>query len=191
MIYTIKKGHHIDRSVKALVARFYYRFLKSINVRKTHSIQFSFRILSDPYDIRPDPDQLDSSKLFGVNLNKNNPSNYDAAIVTFQSNPEKGTWDIAPYFNYDKGKFVRPNEISVKRGQDVSGEIRFIHDSLVKIKIFTDEKAIEAQYLWDKDFRKAAYILPWHGGADNNKDGTGGVAPTDIKIQLTFHCKKL
>lgn len=184
--FKLPKGKNTSYSLRRLWYRFFPR-----RIRPGDVIEFSARILTEPYDIRPDKDQSDRHKLFGVTRNVFGPSNKDAAMVSFQANPEQGTWDITQYFNYDK-KWVTGAEGFLQSVTDeLTGQIIF--ESLYKIKILIYINGAELQpleFTWDKPCKYVGLILPWHGGKDNDGNGIGGVSPIDLIINLNWKWKR-
>lgn len=181
----IPKGKHYDFSL----SRLWYRFIPFL-YKKNKVISFEANILTEPYDIRPDPDQADRHKLFGINLNFWKASNQNSIMVSFQPNPEDNTWDIAAYVN-DSGSWVHFAETSSKSGDKIRGE--FVLESRRRIRLYiyvNDEKVNYDGYFhtWNNTkVRFPSLILPWHGGKDNDGNGVGGVAPVGIDIELDIN----
>jgi len=181
--YKIPKGKHTTYNLHRLWNRFFPK-----RVKKNYSLHFKAEILSMPYDIRPDADQNDRHKLVGLPLKVFSKGNKNAALVSFQPNAETGKWDIAPYFN-DDFDFDWGEELNVPVGEVFRGEIKFIQTDTVKITIEYLNKTVEMKYKWDFDAKYTGFILPWHGGKDNDGNGLGGVSPKDLYIKLDLKWK--
>lgn len=182
MRIVIPKGKHYDFSL----ARLWYRFIP-FRYRKNKVISFEAVILTEPYDITPDPDQSDRHKLFGINLNGYRASNVNAVIVSFQANPQDATWDLAIYGNEDKLFTYRP-EFQSKVGDKIRGEFKLLSRNEIELTIYLNgEKIIQTPYvyIWNNaSILFPTLILPWHGGKDNDRNGIGGISPVDIRIKL-------
>lgn len=183
MIIKIPKGKHYDCNLSRLRHRFIpFRY------KKNKVIAFEAQILTDPYDIRPDRDQMDRHKLFGINLNFWKPSNQNSMMVSFQANPEKGTWDIANYVNVG-GDFVPHVEFPSKKGDIIKGEFKLVARNAIELYTYLNGEPMTWNpyfYNW-RNTAKIKYpslILPWHGGKDNDGNGIGGVSPVDLTIGL-------
>ena len=186
MNITIPKGKHYAVSL----SRLWHRFIPFC-YKKNKVIVFEAQILSQPYDIRPDTDQDDRHKLFGINLNGYKASNVNAMMLSFQANPQDNTWDLMTYTNEDKNWIQRP-EFPSKPGDKIRGEFKLLSRNSIELTIYVnEEKVLQTPYVYT--WRKAkikfpVLILPYHGGKDNDGNGIGGVAPEDI--QLTLNIKK-
>lgn len=186
MNITIPKGKHYDFSI----ARLGHRFIP-FKYKKNRVISFEAVILTEPYDISPDPDQNDRHKLFGINLNGYRASNVNAVMVSFQPNPQDATWDLSIYGNENKLFSFRP-EFPSKPGDKIRGEFKLLSRNEIELTIYLNgEKIIQTPYVYIWNNASICFptlILPWHGGKDNDGNGIGGVAPEDI--QLTLNIKK-
>lgn len=182
MNITIPKGKHYDFSI----ARILHRFLP-FRYRVDRVIVFEAEILTPPYDIRPDADQSDRHKLFGINLNCFKPSNHNAIMLSFQANPETNTWDLSIYMNDNKAWTDRP-EFPSKVGDKIRGEFKLTSRNSIEVTVYLNgEKVIQTpfKYIWlNNTINFPALILPWHGGKDNDENGIGGVSPVDLRINL-------
>ncbi len=180
--YNIPKGKHLDLNLHRILTR-----LKPIRIRKGLTIKFEARILTEPYDIRPDPDQNDRHKLFGVGLKwftlKNNKN---AALISFQPDPANNRWNLAPYANRSFGWETGLN-FPVKTGEYFTGEIYFEEKNVISFTLnngLTD--SFPFIYDWDFTPKYGSILLPWHGGKDNDGNGIGGVSPVDLEIKMSY-----
>lgn len=182
MDITISKGKHYDLSL----CRLYYRFIP-FKYKRGKVISFTARILSEPYDIRPDADQHDRHKLCGINLNFWRPSDINSIMLSFQANPEKGTWDLSPYVNVD-GNFVPYAEVQSKPGDEIQVDFKMVSRNKIEVYMYINGVSCVWNpyfYIWDNaKIQYPALILSWHGGKDNDGNGIGGVSPEDIRIEL-------
>lgn len=179
--FKLPKGKNTSYSLR----RLWYRFFPK-RIRAGDKLSFSAQILTEPYDIRPDADQSDRHKLFGITRNVFRASNKDAAMISFQANPEQKTWDITQYFNYDK-KWKTGLEGFAKALDTIEGQIVFVDEYTIKIYISINGKEIlPLEFTWDKPCRYVGLFLPWHGGKDNDGIGIGGISPVDLFINLKW-----
>ena len=182
MNITIPAGKHYDFSL----SRLWYRFVP-FRYKKNKVISFTAKILSEPYDIRPDADQDDRHKLFGINLNFWKPANVNSIMVSFQPNPKSGTWDIAMYVNDEKGWVFHP-EFPSKPGDEIRADFKLVSRNRIELYIYLNgERMVWNPYFYewqDSEIRFPSIILPWHGGKDNDGNGIGGISPVDLRIQL-------
>lgn len=185
MQITIPKGKHYDLNL----ARIWHRFIPFC-YRKDRVIVFEARILTEPYDIRPDSDQDDRHKLCGISLNGYNESSVNAIMTSFQANPETGTWDIMIYVNDNRAWVPRP-EFPSKPGDIIRSEFRLKYRNSIELTIYINgEKVLQTPYVYtwlNSKIKFPALILPYHGGQDNDGNGIGGVAPEDIHIELKIN----
>lgn len=190
MKITIPKGKHYDLSL----SRIWHRFLP-FSYRRGKVIVFEARILTEPYDIRPDPDQSDRHKLFGINLNFYKPSDHNSIMVTFQANPKDNTWDSNVYVNalVDGVKSWVPfPEFQTKAGDLIRAEFTLQSRTSITVDIYLNGNKVNYDpyiYTWTNgnSIRFPSLILPWHGGEDNDNNDIGGVAPVDIAIELAIN----
>ena len=180
--YTIQKGKHFQFNLHRLIRR-----LLPIRARKGKALQFQAVIENEPYDIRPDPDQADRHKLIGFGLKWFTIyNNKDAAMISFQPDPGKGVWNICAYVNHDFG-WSTGDELEVLPGEQFAGRIELIGSNTVEIVIWNKQVRTQAfYYTWRRRPRLLAQLLPWHGGADNEGNGIGGVAPEELNIRLDY-----
>lgn len=183
MYIVIPKGKHYDPSL----TRAYYRFLPFC-YKRNKVITFNAKILTEPYDIRPDADQLDQHKLCGINLSFWKESNVNAIMTSFQANPKDGTWDIYPYVNVNRNFVPGVRLFQSKPGDSIRSEFKLINRNTIHLSIYHNDEPVISNpysYRWnDAKVRYPALILPYHGGKDNDGNGIGGVAPIDIHIEL-------
>lgn len=181
----IKKGKHYQPSL----SRFWYRFVP-FRYKAGKVLTFKARIHTEPYDIRPDADQSDIHKLFGINLNFYRASNVNSVMVGFQADPTDGCWNLCIYGNEDKAFSYRPMFPS-KPGDEIKCEFRLVSRNSIELTIYVNEKrTIQTPYvyIWNNArINFPSIILPWHGGEDSDKNGIGGVAPVDLYIDLKIN----
>jgi len=181
MNITIPRGKHYQFSLSRLWHRFMPFFSKTV--------VFEAQILSEPYDIRPDADQMDRHKLFGVNTRFWKPSNFNSMMVSFQANPESNTWDIAIYVNDNKAWVHRP-EIKTKAGDKITGIFTRLDKYTLSVTLWVNGNKVNQtpfRYTWGESIFLPAKILSWHGGKDNDGNGIGGVSPVDLNIILNIY----
>jgi len=180
--YKIPKGKHTSYTLHRIFHRFWPK-----KVRVGTKLEFKAKILTEPYDIRPDRDQDDRHKLIGMPLRVFSKSSKNAALMTFQPNAKNGTWDLSPYFNEDFA-FEFGQELPVKANQEFEGSIEFVDKNKAVINIRSGETfLVPTEYEWDKaGANYTGIILPWHGGKDNDGNSIGGVSPVDIEILMDW-----
>lgn len=186
-LYKIPKGEHRG------LPYFGEKYLKS---RKIDGFRVHFMIDPDSrFDFEGDKDELDKSKLFGFHLNWLN-NTQDAFLIGFnQTSYEDNTWAVAPYVNWDGTYDPKLYEdFSFKAGQFVevffektgrkewTGYISIPEDEVWKnYKVKTRIEGFNI--LWWGPYVRTLKSL-WYGGADNAEGQYGGVAPTDILMNV-------
>lgn len=163
------------------------------------------------YDFGNDPDRQDwSFKLPGISLNPIwRPKNHKAAIVAARSNPGNGWMEVTAYWNHSGGEH-RAERDNKSRADFFSSKtpgpifkpgMRLVYiiyaESKNKfgIRLFKkghygklsnlDALGNTSFFSWvDKDPWLYSPTGMWFGGADNDGNGIGGVAPQEMTVKI-------
>ena len=185
MILTIKTGNHAPISIGRALLRV-TRVSSSKMSKKTLVIEG--KLLTDPYDIRPDKDQNDWSKFGGLSLNIWQNAKINSIMLAFRANPENETWELGLYSNKNRAIIFPTEVVPVKKNEPFRLEIQQIDAYSYVAAIFTSEGLMaETEFIFDMKMKCGNIIGPWHGGDDSDNNGIGGVSPVDIKLEFNYN----
>jgi len=143
------------------------------------------------YDWGTDRDQKDYNKLAGVSLRLAAPKNHSAVIVAWRPLPATNQIEVAPYFNYESGKFfIGQQTLKLNPNQKFSFHISQ-KGPLWSIVLFNEDShdLVTASFSYSFISKQQWSIDPWFGGANNELGDYGGVASQDMTLWLGFERK--
>lgn len=201
-LYTIKKGKHTSYCLDFLLIRakvFFYSWV----LKRTLQVWVKFPKEAF-YKDQGDTDlRGDWNKMIGINLNALAPSNKNSVNLGWKADTVNGWFYVTHYYNID-GENIKGDETGDERVYNFAVDEEFYYR--IEIYRIFDNKTLVDMGIWKKigggwvprsiarrfDSKSMVMrmIAPWFGGADNDDNQLGGVAPVDVSIWLKFEWLK-
>lgn len=143
------------------------------------------------YDWGADRDQKDYNKLAGVSLRLAAPKNHSAVMVAWRPLLATNQIEVAPYFNYESGKFlIGQQTLKLNPNQKFSFHISQ-KGKTWSVVLFNEDThdLVTASYTYNFISKQQWSIDPWFGGENNELGDYGGTASQDMTLWLGFERK--